>query len=199
MIGMSYGQTPFGLAKNTGLPLVTAEAVHKDLRRIYARYWRWIETEVMRAEIAGSISTPLGWLMPVTKDTPHTRLLNFPMQAACSDIMRLATTFMLEEGLAICCTVHDAVLIEAPIDRIEADAEVAKECWRHASEIVLDGFKLGADCKIFRYPECYHDDDGSTMWNRILNTLTEVEGSTGELHGDSRNQDPILVCNCGQV
>jgi hypothetical protein len=97
------------------------------------------------------------------------------MQAACADIMRLAAIFMIDEGLALCATVHDAVLIEAPIDRINADVEIAKSCWRRASEIVLDGFGLDADSKIVCYPEVYHDDDGKEMWTRLLKILDELE------------------------
>ena len=74
------------------------------------------------------------------------------MQAACAEIMRLAASFMVDEGLALCATVHDAVLIEASIEQIDADVEVAKRCWARASDIVLGGFALDADSKIVRLP-----------------------------------------------
>ena len=82
---------------------------------------------------------------------------------------------MVDEGLALCATVHDAVLIEAPIDRINLDVEAAKSCWRRASEIVLDGFGLDADSKTVCYPDVYHDGDGEEMWTRLLNILDELE------------------------
>jgi hypothetical protein len=97
------------------------------------------------------------------------------MQAACAEIMRLAASFMVDEGLALCATVHDAVLIEAPVEQIDADVEAAKRCWARASEIVLGGFALDADAKIFRFPDVYHDDDGKEMWNRLLGVLTDLE------------------------
>jgi len=115
--------------------------------------------------------------MPVNKETPPTTLSNFPMQAGCAEIMRLAASFMVDEGLALCATVHDAVLIEAPIGQIDAGVEVAKRCWARASEIVLDGFALDADAKIFRYPDVYHDEDGEEMWNRLLGVLADLERS----------------------
>lgn len=176
MLGAQYGQTPFGLSRNAGIPLWVAETVHRDLRKVYRQYWRWSENEVLRAEISRKISTPLGWYMPVYTDTPSTALSNFPMQAACAEIMRLATTFMVDEGLALCATVHDAVLIEAPIEQIDADVEVAKRSWARASEIVLSGFALDADSKIVRYPDVYHDDDGEGMWTRLLHILDGLEG-----------------------
>jgi DNA polymerase family A len=175
MLGAQYGQTPFGLSRNAGIPLWVAEKVHRDLRRVYRRYWRWSEGEILRAEICRQMSTPLGWRMPVGSDTSETALSNFPMQAGCAEIMRLAATFMIDEGLALCATVHDAVLIEAPIGQIEADAEVAKQCWKRASEIVLGGFALDADCKIVRHPDTYHDEDGEPMWSQLLRTLDNLE------------------------
>ena len=175
MLGAQYGQTPFGLSQNAGIPLWRAESVHRDLRKVYRQYWRWIENEVLHAEITGGMSTPLGWGMPVDAETSPTALSNFPMQAACADIMRLAAIFMVDEGLALCATVHDAVLIEAPVERINIDVEVAKSCWRRASEIVLGGFGLDADSKIVCYPDVYHDEDGEEMWTRLLNILDELE------------------------
>jgi hypothetical protein len=177
MLGAQYGQTPIGLSRNAGIPLWVAEKVHRDLRRVYRQYWRWSENEVLRAEISGKMSTPLGWTMPVNKETPSTTLSNFPMQAACGEIMRLAASFMVDEGLALCATVHDAVLIEAPIGQIDADVEVAKRCWARASDIVLSGFALDADSKIVRYPDVYHDEDGEGMWNRLLGVLADLEQS----------------------
>ena len=177
MLGAQYGQTPFGLSRKAGIPLWVAQSVHHNLRKVYPVYWRWIEKRVLLAEIAGRISTPLGWSMPVDKETSYNTLCNFPMQGACADIMRLATILMVDEGLALCATVHDAVLIEAPVEQIEADVEIAKRCWSKASEIVLGGFALDADAKIVRYPDVYHDDDGEEMWKRILGVLDEIEGS----------------------
>jgi DNA polymerase-1 len=175
MLGAQYGQTPFGLSQNAGIPLWRAESVHRDLRKVYRQYWRWSENEVLHAEITGGMCTPLGWRMPVDAETSSTALSNFPMQAACADIMRLAATFMVDEGLALCATVHDAVLIEAPIERINTDVEVARSCWRRASEIVLGDFGLDADSKIVCYPDVYHDEDGEEMWTRLLNILDELE------------------------
>jgi hypothetical protein len=181
MLGAQYGQTAAGLSRNAGIPLWVAEKVHRDLRRAYQRYWRWSEDAILRVEVSGRISTPLGWSMPVDKETPSTTLSNFPMQAGCAEIMRLAASFMVDEGLALCATVHDAVLIEAPIGQIDADAETAKRCWARASEIVLGGFALDADAKVVRYPDVYHDEDGEEMWNRLQEALVDVEGSRPRL------------------
>ena len=177
MLGAQYGQTPMGLSRNAGIPLWVAEKVHHDLRKVYRQYWRWSENEILHAQISGKMSTSLGWTMPVDKKTPSTTLSNFPMQAGCAEIMHLATSFMVDEGLALCATVHDAVLIEAPLEQINAHVEVAKRCWARASDIVLGGFALDADAKIVRYPDVYQDDDGEEMWARLQGVLADLERS----------------------
>jgi DNA polymerase-1 len=48
-------------------------------------------------------------------------LRNYPCQANGAEMLRLACCLGTERGIEICAPVHDAVLIFAPIDRLEAD------------------------------------------------------------------------------
>ena len=43
------------------------------------------------------------------------------MQANGAEILRLACCYMIEAGIRVCAPVHDAVLIEAPIRKIEEE------------------------------------------------------------------------------
>jgi hypothetical protein len=68
-------------------------------------------------------------------------------------------------GIRLCAPVHDAVLIEAPIDEIENDVAVMREIMRRASRIVFndeaDGpYELRTDAVIVRYPDRYMDKRG---------------------------------------
>lgn len=112
--------------------------------------------------------------MHVHRGVEDNTLLNWPMQAACAEILRLATTRMVDMGLSICITVHDAVLLEAPLEEIDEHVEIAKESWRWASEKVLR-FRLDADAKIVRYPDRYTDQDGTEAWNQMVQFLEEIE------------------------
>jgi DNA polymerase I len=102
--------------------------------------------------------------------------LNWPMQAACAELLRLATSRMVDEGLSICVTAHDAVLLEAALEDIERHVEIAKECWRWAAERLLT-FRLDADAQIVRYPDRFTDEDGTELWNQLIEFLEEVERS----------------------
>ena len=83
----------------------------------------------------------------------------------------------VEAGVEVCAPVHDAVLIAAPIDQIEADVDKMRAAMAEASRIVLDGFELGVDSKTVRYPERYMDDrEGSlAMWDWIWAHIEDAE------------------------
>jgi hypothetical protein len=44
-----------------------------------------------------------------------------------------------------------------------------------ASRIVLDGFELGTDVKIVRYPDRYMDERGVIMWKRVMKLIHEQQ------------------------
>lgn len=62
---------------------------------------------------------------------------------------------------------HDALLIEAPVNEIEAAAETTQTVMRNASEIVLDGLPLRTEAKIVRHPDRDSDKRGKAMWEVV--------------------------------
>jgi DNA polymerase-1 len=78
-----------------------------------------------------------------------------------AEMLRLACCLATERDIQVCAPVHDAVLISAPLDRLEADVGRMQEAMREASRIVLNGFELGADAQIVRYPDRYMDERGA--------------------------------------
>jgi DNA polymerase I len=97
------------------------------------------------------------------------------MQANGAEMLRLACCLATERGIEVCAPVHDAVLISAPLDRLDEDVARMQDAMREASRIVLDGFELATDPKINRYPERYMDDRGATMWERVMELINEHE------------------------
>jgi hypothetical protein len=180
MLAALFGQMPTSMAKKNGLPLWVAQDVHNKHKAIYARYWEWADNEVLRAEVTGHMETLVGWRRPVSDKVGTNTLLNFPIQAGCAEILRLAAGYMLDAGIAICGCVHDAALIEASIDEIEVAAKICQDCWRRASVEYLGGFELGSDAKIVRYPARWGDNgeedvEDIDLWKRIQSLLDEIE------------------------
>jgi DNA polymerase-1 len=83
-------------------------------------------------------------------------------------MLRLAC-LATERGIEICVPVHDALLIAAPLYRLEEDLAAMREVMREAFSVVLDGFELTTDVKVVRYPDRYADPRGKTMWQRTMN------------------------------
>ena len=78
---------------------------------------------------------------------------------------------------------HDAVLIEAPIEKIEADVALMREIMRRASRIVLNAdaagtHELRTDAKVVRYPDRYSDKRGDKIWNEVMELLAQVGSAT---------------------
>ena len=103
-------------------------------------------------------------------------LRNWPIQSAGADILRISCIMAERHGIKLLAPVHDAVLIEAPIDRIEADVALMQEIMRRASRIVLnataDGtHELRTDEKIISYPDRYTDPRGDAIWEHVLQLI----------------------------
>ena len=103
-------------------------------------------------------------------------LRNFPMQSTGAEMLRLACCLGTERGIEICAPVHDAVLICAPLDRLESDVARMQEAMREASAIILNGFELGTDADVIKYPDRFSDERGAVMWDRVM-TLIAKGGS----------------------
>ena len=70
---------------------------------------------------------------------------------------------------------HDALLIEASVDAIDATVAQTQALMQQASLLVLPGFPLRTEAKIVRYPERYQDPRGVQMWEIVQNILKGIE------------------------
>jgi len=96
------------------------------------------------------------------------------MQAHGADILRLAIILCVEHGIKVIAPIHDAILIEAPINEIEKKVKTTREIMEFASECVLD-FKINTDVQIFKYPNNFFDSRGELMWNTIWDIMSNLD------------------------
>jgi len=106
---------------------------------------------------------------------------NWPVQSTGADILRIACILATRHGVRLLAPVHDAVLIEAPIERIEADVALMRELMRRASRIVLNAdangpHELRTDVNFVRHPDRYSDPRGSEIWDQVLGLLWAERG-----------------------
>ena len=92
-----------------------------------------------------SLHTSFGWHVHIGEDSNPRALRNFPMQANGAEMMRIATCLATERGIEVCAPVHDAFLICAPLEHLDADIGRMQRAMAQASRAVLGGFELGTD------------------------------------------------------
>jgi DNA polymerase-1 len=173
VLAVQYGMGADSLACRIGQPPVVARDLLGAHRETYRWFWRWSDAALDHAMLAGELHTVFGWHIHVGENPNPRSLRNFPMQANGAEMLRLACCFATERGIEICAPVHDAVLICAPLERLEADIATMRTAMAEASRIVLNGFELSTDVHTVRYPERYMDTRGAAMWGQVIGLIAE--------------------------
>ena len=168
VLAVQYGMGAGSLALRINQPVAHARELLDLHHRTYRVFWSWSEGIVNQAVLGGSLWTTYGWNLH-TGDAPNDRSLrNFPMQANGAEMMRLACIRLTREGMRVCAPVHDALLIEAPLDALDTAVAhtQAGMCW--ASAQVLAGYELTSDAELVLSPQRYVDKRGIKMWNTVM-------------------------------
>jgi DNA polymerase I len=181
LLAMQYGMQAVTLAARLGVSVFEAAQMLEQHREQFAHYWAWSNDFIQHAMQTGGMRTVLGWRCRTGETEFNERTFrNWPIQAAGADILRISCILGTRHGVRLVAPNHDAVLIEAPIERIEADAALMQECIRRASRIVLNCDRAGdhelrTDCTIVRYPNRHFDKRGVTMWEHVTGLLAELQ------------------------
>jgi DNA polymerase I-like protein with 3'-5' exonuclease and polymerase domains len=188
LLAIQYGIGAETLASRLGISVFAAHEMIVQHHELFAVYWRWAEDWLARALDTGVMWTPLGWecRTGITEFNDRS-MMNFPVQGAGADILRLSVVWATRHGLRLLAPVHDALLIEAPIEQIDAHVALLRELMRRASRVVLnptaDGtLELRTDPKVIRYPDRYTDPRGDKIWEQVLALLAEHRKREEEAH-----------------
>jgi DNA polymerase I len=181
LLAVQYGMQAETLAGRLGVSTFEAHEMLSQHHAQLAQYWAWSEDFMQHAFQTGGMHTAFGWhcCTGMTEFNERT-IRNWPIQAAGADILRIACILGERHGIRLLAPVHDAVLIEAPIDRIEADVALMREIMRRASRIVINADAAGAhelrtDYTIVRYPDRYSDKRGEAIWERVTQLLAKQD------------------------
>jgi hypothetical protein len=177
VLGVGYGMGAESMAYRAGLLIAEARELLRRHRETYRVFWCWADNNVNIALAGGELRTVYGWPLRCGAGIqPNPRsLLNFPMQANGAEMLRLAACMATEAGLRVCAPIHDALLLEAPLKRLDEDVARTKDIMVAASEMVLKSLQCRVDAEIVRYPDRYQDEAGVEMWNRVMNILESTE------------------------
>ena len=174
ILATQYGMEADSLASRIGKPVAAARQLLRLHRQTFKKFWQWSDAAVDAAMTTGRLRTVFGWDLRVGASVNPRSLRNHPMQANGAEMLRLACCIATERGVPVCAPVHDAVLICAPIARLDLDVMRMRWAMHRASRIVLNGFGLSTDVKVVRYPDRYADPRGAVMWQRVMALLDEA-------------------------
>jgi DNA polymerase I len=174
-LGALYGMGPATLGQRIAQPMPYARDLLRVHHQEYPEYWRWSDAVVDHALMFGRLHTVFGWSIKIGPGVSPASLRNWPVQSNGAEILRLACCLVTEAGICVCAPVHDALLIEAPIDDIDEHAQRAGELMAEAGRIVLGDFTLRTDATVIRYPNRYADKRGARMWAEVRALVADKE------------------------
>jgi hypothetical protein len=183
-LGTQYGMQKSTLATRLGVSDIEAHEMLQMHRGLFSQYWHWSEDWLHHALTSAMMRTVYGWQCATgITELSERSIRNWPIQSTCADIFRLAYVWGTRHGLTLIAPVHDAVLIEAPEDRIEHDVALMRELMRRASRVIL-GIDLRTDVKFIRYPDRFTDPRGAELWETVLKLLAERRASEAAPRAD---------------
>ena len=175
VLAVQYGMGAEALAERIQQPVIVAKDLLRKHRQTFQTFWEWSDRNVDYALLHNRLWTVFGWQIQVAGQPNPRSLANFPMQANGAEMLRIACILMTEAGIRVCAPVHDAVLIEAPLEELEARVKESQELMREASRQVLGDFELTTDADIYRYPERYRDEErGGKFWDKVMDLLPSI-------------------------
>jgi hypothetical protein len=174
-LAVQYGMGYETLAVRIGQSVAHARHLLDLHRQTYPRFWEWSDSALDFAMLTGALHTVFGWEIHVADGANPRSLRNYSMQANGAEMLRLACCFATERGITVCAPVHDALLVEAPIEQIGEVVAATQKAMADASRVVLGGFELRSEAKIFAHPERFTDPRGKGMWAKVWQVIEELE------------------------
>jgi DNA polymerase-1 len=114
-----------------------------------------------------------GWRLQIPAGVNKRSLRNHPVQTMGSHVMHFAEIGLTENGIQVCCPVHDAVLTECVASEADEHVEKVQRIMRQASKAAL-GLEINVDNKIIRYGARYMDKRGARMFEKATTALKHI-------------------------
>jgi hypothetical protein len=188
-LAVQYGMGYENLAVRIGQSVAHARRLLDLHRQTYPKFWAWSDAALDYAMITGALPTVYGWEIHVAGDANPRSIRNHPVQGNGAEMLRLASIFTTEQGIEVCAPVHDALLVMAPIERIDEVVAATQQAMADASKLVLGGFELRSEVKTFAYPDRFTDPRGESMWAKVWEIIEELERSGGADTGPAASQN----------
>jgi DNA polymerase I-like protein with 3'-5' exonuclease and polymerase domains len=167
----NYGGSHRGIAVKLGVPRVEGQELLQSHRDAYPVFWRWVADTVDTAMLTSGITAPMGWHMQIVGEPNPRAIQNWMMQASGAEMLRAAVVKMVQAGLTLCATAHDAIMILAPLDTLARDVATAREIMERVSLSFTRGLLVRTDAHVLRPGERYLEPRGKRMWELMMSLL----------------------------
>jgi hypothetical protein len=158
---------------------------------LYRTYWRWSHDALYGAVERGLIRTRYGWQMHVTDQATRNTLLNWRIQAAGGDVLRLAIIGLVRKGIRVAAPIHDAVLTVCDEVEVEQHVATVQRIMRKAAKVSI-GWEIPVDSRVVHHPDRYADSRGTDMFQTIIGILEEIERRPTEPKGENPHHTAIF-------
>ena len=175
-LGVLYGAQAPTVARAGAMTESKAAHVLREHSHTYPTFWDWRQQVINHAQMTGELRTCFGWKWKVDGDDSTNSISNWMMQAHGAEMMRLACFLATERGIEVCTPVHDALLVQAPVEAIDDVRSQTVQCMAEASATVLRGpsLKIGVESPVIS-PDHFSEERGEEVWQQLMNILPEVE------------------------
>jgi DNA polymerase-1 len=175
VLATQYGQKYRSLSEQLNQPDIVGRELLRLHHKVYCVFWDWLNNRVNRSLLSNEQQTVFGWRHRFKEFPKINSIRNFPMQSNGAEMLRLACCLGTEAGISICAPIHDAILIQSPLGKLDEDVARMRDLMGEASQVVLGGFRLRTDQHVFRYPERYSDPKGRgrVMLETVMKLLYE--------------------------
>src|SRR5262249_23233672 len=148
VLGIQYGLGAWSLAIRTGISLYEAGEILARLRARFRVFEDWTKRVADRAGLDLEIGTPLGWIMQCPPGINPRPVGHSQTQSPGGEIVLAACVPAERRHIRLVAPVHDAVLVEAPIDQAEEISVALDRVMREAATVVLRGYELPTDVQM---------------------------------------------------
>ena len=175
MLGIQYGLGARSLAVRAGVSLFEACEILARLRARFRVFEAFAQRATDHAGIKLEIGTQFGWIMQCPSGINPRTVRNFPIQSSAAEVLHVACVLAERRRIEIIAPVHDAIMVEAPLDQVEHVSAALDRLMRDASAVVLRGYELPTDVQIVRPGQHFFDKRGAEMWETVTRLVTKLE------------------------
>lgn len=145
VLGLLYGLTPNGMAKNQNISKDKAKEAFDGIKNAFPALWKFIHDH-RQAETDGYVSTVMGHMYWLNLWAWNWRnnAANSPVQGSGSDMVKIAVyKYTLQRPFEIALVVHDEIAALVPVDEAPAAKAFLERCMQEAFEECLPGMPSG--------------------------------------------------------